>query len=93
VIDPCRPSRAVVNFSAAKRFQLCSRVWLLAAQVSKRELLEWMNSVLNSSLSNVDKDVGDGAAYAQIFHAINKSTVKLDAVCARHAFRPWHSPC
>jgi len=39
-----------------------------------------MNSVLNSSIANCDKDVGDGAAYAQVFHAINKRTVKIDAI-------------
>lgn len=51
-----------------------------AYKVSKRELLEWMNSVLNSSIANVDKDVGDGAAYAQVFHAINRKTVKFDQI-------------
>merc|ERR1711965_633920 len=51
-----------------------------AYKVSKRELLEWMNSVLNSSIANVDKDVGDGSAYAQVFHAINKKCVKFDQI-------------
>merc|ERR1711871_310233 len=48
-----------------------------AYKVSKRELLEWMNSTLNSSIANCDKDVGDGAAYAQVFHAINPKCVKV----------------
>jgi len=48
-----------------------------AYKVSKRELLEWMNSVLNSSVANCDKDVGDGSAYAQIFHSINKGCVPI----------------
>merc|ERR1711907_771809 len=51
-----------------------------AYKVSKRELLEWMNQVLNANISNVDKDVGDGAAYAQIFHSINRKSVKFDQI-------------
>merc|ERR1712216_587733 len=51
-----------------------------AYKVSKRELLEWMNSVLNANISNVDKDVGDGAAYAQVFHSINRKWVSLKQV-------------
>jgi RP/EB family microtubule-associated protein len=51
-----------------------------AYKVSKRELLEWMNSTLNTNISNVDKDVGDGAAYAQLFHSINKKCVSLKQV-------------
>jgi len=51
-----------------------------AYKVSKREILEWFNAVLNANISNVDKDVGDGAAYAQVFHAINRSCVPLKQV-------------
>jgi len=51
-----------------------------AYKVSKREILEWMNSVLNANIANVDKDVGDGAAYAQIMHAINRKSVSLKQV-------------
>ena len=49
-------------------------------QVSKRELLEWMNTTLNSSVANCDKDVGDGSAYAQIFHAINRKCVPIKQI-------------
>merc|ERR1711934_120561 len=51
-----------------------------AYKVGKREILEWFNSVLNSSIGNVDKDVGDGAAYAQVFHAINTKCVALSQI-------------
>lgn len=51
-----------------------------AYKVSKRELLDWLNSVLNCSFSNCDKDVGDGAAYAQVFHAINKKSVNVSQI-------------
>lgn len=51
-----------------------------AYKVSKREILEWMNMTLNSSIANVDKDVGDGSAYAQIFHSINKKCVSLKQI-------------
>merc|ERR1712146_95085 len=51
-----------------------------AYKVSKRELLEWMNATLNTNISNVDKDVGDGAAYAQIFHSINRGCVSLKQI-------------
>jgi len=51
-----------------------------AYKVSKREILEWFNAVLNANISNVDKDVGDGSAYAQVFHAINSRCVPLKQV-------------
>lgn len=51
-----------------------------AYKVSKRELLEWMNATLNTNIANVDKDVGDGAAYAQIFHSINRKCVALKQI-------------
>jgi len=51
-----------------------------AYKVSKREILEWMNMTLNSSIANVDKDVGDGSAYAQIFHSINRKCVAFKQI-------------
>jgi len=51
-----------------------------AYKVSKREILEWMNMTLNSSIANCDKDVGDGSAYAQIFHSINRKCVSLKQI-------------
>jgi len=51
-----------------------------AYKVSKRELLEWMNTALNSSVANCDKDVGDGSAYAQVFHSINRRCVPIKQI-------------
>ena len=39
-----------------------------------------MNTALNSSVANCDKDVGDGSAYAQVFHSINRRCVPIKQI-------------
>jgi len=51
-----------------------------AYKVGKREILEWANECLDANLSDVAGNVGDGAAYCQLLHQVNRKCVNLKNV-------------
>eukprot|EP00656_Telonema_subtile_P012938 TRINITY_DN16550_c0_g1_i1.p2 TRINITY_DN16550_c0_g1~~TRINITY_DN16550_c0_g1_i1.p2 ORF type:complete len:288 (+),score=100.71 TRINITY_DN16550_c0_g1_i1:154-1017(+) len=51
-----------------------------AYKVGKREILEWANECIDANLSDVAGNVGDGAAYCQLLHSVNRKCVNLKNV-------------
>jgi len=51
-----------------------------AYKVGKREILEWANDVLDSNLQDVASNIGDGAAYCQLLHSVNRKCVNMKNV-------------
>jgi len=51
-----------------------------AYKVGKREILAWANDCIDANLSDVAGNVGDGAAYCQLLHSVNRRCVNLKNV-------------
>merc|ERR1712160_159828 len=51
-----------------------------AYKVGKREILAWANDAIDANLSDVAGNVGDGAAYCQLLHSVNRKCVNLKMV-------------
>eukprot|EP00658_Telonema_sp_P-2_P016418 TRINITY_DN1636_c0_g1_i1.p1 TRINITY_DN1636_c0_g1~~TRINITY_DN1636_c0_g1_i1.p1 ORF type:complete len:306 (-),score=107.35 TRINITY_DN1636_c0_g1_i1:441-1358(-) len=51
-----------------------------AYKVGKREILEWANECIDANLSDVAGNVGDGAAYCQLLHAVDRKCLNLKNV-------------
>merc|ERR1712166_189313 len=51
-----------------------------AYKVGKREILAWASDAIDANLSDVAGNVGDGAAYCQLLHAVNRKCVNMKNV-------------